>query len=1354
MNNITYTLRFPTVVTTRNFDWLDKIPGIEIDTDLTIRAYNESASVGTVPAPIGGVVTYNSSSDTGILFTSSDTTTPGFGTLVTYDQTRPGILYDGYSGQFPLEGFLYRDLKYRMVGPRLDASLQPDVEPGIVYGRNWTWTFPTAKQFTTLDINVPDSTSPLSIAQVPGWVYVFGSNDNGTTWSLAGDPQTGTRFTLYQNKTWKTFRVLIASAGTYSFLVGSFIFKGPTVATINTTSQNVTDFMCLESQLTIVNGTRPSDLPVSQSPVWSYTTERNITYKSETGNLIIDNSVFRIGGQTINEIPGEYICLYQDLSVPDENQIGLTALTGKNDTQLVTSQKTYLAKIPFFDLLPVCSLKHHDIDINIQISTFGDVVGYKGLGVLDPSSRSTIYSNNIDISTDSSPTYISPKTYFVNNGNLVSYDLTTFSIGAHNISGNLFSICSNIYAYDGNLLMNTQNPGSAVTVPGAKVGNDGLETIYIFGQGSNIFTSFAYDTLSFSNSFVKNQRLILPPGYVNAQVSYIDVLQAVVRTVNVPFTIRSQVTYSSESIAQIYNDTEYYANATVPFVTNLVWNADYNANCYYSIDHTYQYQLGTRVTSNTSTKTSTEPDFRWSVSSLSSIFPGIYSSAVNYQESIGYGTANLYYTGNFIESFKYISITDPYGVQPSDPNLRATFRYCRGTNGSWKTIQTSNLNNVTVYRGIQSKRERCANVLVGYQGVTYISPVPGSNIVVTYYRWDSNTTTSNITSSGQYIDPPSTYETPNGQIINLGGTTTCTIIGTDLIFCGPLPIYSVRVDDGNNLSHRPIQGLALPRTYSTGQTLIIDGNISYTVKSNVSEWVTDRLYVSNGIFYGLGTINGLSETYGTTNNIKTLMDQGLVVLSDSTPWQNRLNTDRVYYTGTTWSLPSNIWPQNLSITFFNETNNATTVSAPRETFNQTLINSGFGSLLGTTWTLKNAVYATCYDIRTMSILGLVDNIIPITYYQNPRVWLSVGGLPDYPFNSPIDTVIGATTTTCTDYNGRVYTASYDGYPYLMQVTGNSLSVYDYTGDLTPNRIILPNKELFFTTVTDGRYVYWITKTGTILRYDSFMEFGTDGSIELFAILSLNNIFSAVLTKQYIAMSTTSDSNLYFLDLMSKELKNIVIDRTSGILSWDDARYLTVFNSNGPSNSILQIDTITYTEPSEIQMNMLIEYALVSETERSLFVSSDNDHLFKQIQVEEFVIRAGIEEDQFEMKFRNLVSEFFFTLDGEPQDDFISIGITLNGYPLLDYDDTGTELALSKIQPYEHHTRIPDRAFWMYSFATKPERMNPSGFINMSRIRDQVISVKVNPSAIDRKFRIWATTYNVIKFRDGLCGLLY
>lgn len=1348
-NGTTYQVRIPLGPTTDNVTWLNVIPGLVVDKNLTLTSYNDSALVTLVSGPTLTTLTYNSASDSNIQFNSVDEF-QGLDRIVTANANSQELEFTGYSAVYPPVGFLSRDPKYLVSVSGLtrpDPALQPDVPAGQVYGPYLTWQFQRPKNFTQLTITLPVSSSPLSLAQVPGWVFVFGSN-NGSTWSLAGDPQRGSTIRLYGNS-WYRFRVLVASAGTSSFLASSFVFYGSASATFEVPSTDIANLFCLDTRAVTINGTRRSDVLLSESPVWSYTNERNITYKPDTGNLIMDGVSLRLGGQTINELSGEYICLDQDLSVPDENQIGLVALTGKNDIQLVTRPKTYIAKMPLFNMLPICALRHHDFEVQVDLADFRNLVTFKGLGIEDPTSQSVITST-LDVSTGSRPLFVSPNTLFTNGANVVSFNTASFSTLVQGVTGVLTNLCSNIYAYSGNQLRNISVPGTSVTIPGSVIGSDGLGVLYVFNQTSNIFTSFT-ETLGYSNSFPQNSRLVLPPGYATATVSYIDLNQARLRTVQVPLVLKSQLTNTTLSIIQFYTSSgDSLVRPTVQYVTDFKWDADYNANCYFSQSHTNQPQLGTLLTSNTSALPSSQTPFTWTTNGFT--FPGTYVTPAYKADSQGRGVANVYYTGQFVESFRYTSVTDPYGTVVSNRDLVGTYRYCKSTTGAWKTIRSSNLATYDVYRAVQSIESPCANVLVGYQGTRFIGT--GTQALVTYYRYDGSLIQVTVTPSDTYIDPPSTYTGPDGTVYTLGGTTTCTFTGSEIRFNGPLPIYSVQVNSVY-LPHQPIYGVTSPRVFNPGLTVTVDGS-PYTVKAGVSEWVTDRLYVSDGTFYGLGNINGQNETLTTTSNIRALMDQGLVILSDSTPWKSNLNKDRVYYTGAYWELPSNIWPTTMSISFYDTSNRATVVEARPEEFGARLVSSGFGTVsyaqsVTGTWTLQNAAFATCYDRRSRDFLGLGQNqVVPITYYTAPRVLLSVGGASNYPFFSPISNV---SIETCTDGQGRVYTGSQTD-DYLIQVTANTVAAFDYTGALTPNRQILAGHRSFFTSTTDGTTVYWVTRDGTILSYNSSLEFGTDGSIVVLASNVASGVFSVIATNKHVVLSTSSEERLYFVSKATGQVTPVPIDRSSGILSWDGARYLTVFDSTSPSRSVLQFDTLMYDPPMALPLSIMVEYAVLSDDERRLFSDSDHNHLFKQIQVEEFVVKAGLSEVQFEVRFKNLVTELFFTMDGTPRDDFVAVAMDLNGYPLLDYDDAGSELALQKIQPYEHHSRIPDRAFWMYSFAKYPERMNPSGFINMSRIIDQIVSVRVNPSMSDRTIRVWATSYNMLKFRDGLCGLLY
>jgi hypothetical protein len=86
-----------------------------------------------------------------------------------------------------------------------------------------------------------------------------------------------------------------------------------------------------------------------------------------------------------------------------------------------------------------------------------------------------------------------------------------------------------------------------------------------------------------------------------------------------------------------------------------------------------------------------------------------------------------------------------------------------------------------------------------------------------------------------------------------------------------------------------------------------------------------------------------------------------------------------------------------------------------------------------------------------------------------------------------------------------------------------------------------------------------------------------------------------------------------------------------------------------------------------------------------------------------------------------------------------------------------------IQPYQRHTTVPIGQFiYCYSFALKPEDLQPSGSLNASRIYNIVLQVTPNnnigvfPSENrgDMTCVVYALNHNVLRILDGFGGLLY
>lgn len=81
-----------------------------------------------------------------------------------------------------------------------------------------------------------------------------------------------------------------------------------------------------------------------------------------------------------------------------------------------------------------------------------------------------------------------------------------------------------------------------------------------------------------------------------------------------------------------------------------------------------------------------------------------------------------------------------------------------------------------------------------------------------------------------------------------------------------------------------------------------------------------------------------------------------------------------------------------------------------------------------------------------------------------------------------------------------------------------------------------------------------------------------------------------------------------------------------------------------------------------------------------------------------------------------------------------------------------------VQPYYHHSNIPrSPGVNVYSFAYQPEQHQPSSAVNMSRIDNAVLHVRLSWNgalATDCKIYVYAVNYNILRVMSGMAGLAY
>ena len=80
---------------------------------------------------------------------------------------------------------------------------------------------------------------------------------------------------------------------------------------------------------------------------------------------------------------------------------------------------------------------------------------------------------------------------------------------------------------------------------------------------------------------------------------------------------------------------------------------------------------------------------------------------------------------------------------------------------------------------------------------------------------------------------------------------------------------------------------------------------------------------------------------------------------------------------------------------------------------------------------------------------------------------------------------------------------------------------------------------------------------------------------------------------------------------------------------------------------------------------------------------------------------------------------------------------------------------NQYQPYVYHSGIPYPGIYCYSFALKPEELQPSGTCNFSRIDIAQVAVNLKtgmPAGLNQQ--MFAVNYNILRIQSGLGGLAF
>jgi hypothetical protein len=218
------------------------------------------------------------------------------------------------------------------------------------------------------------------------------------------------------------------------------------------------------------------------------------------------------------------------------------------------------------------------------------------------------------------------------------------------------------------------------------------------------------------------------------------------------------------------------------------------------------------------------------------------------------------------------------------------------------------------------------------------------------------------------------------------------------------------------------------------------------------------------------------------------------------------------------------------------------------------------------------------------------------------------------------------------------------------------------------------------------------------------------------------------------------------------------------IEFNDLRYLCNGADAGALSKINQAGLVA--------ASLYVDYIFLDTEERRRFAQVAHEYLIEQLQFtgEESVTSTS---NKINMSFNHPVKELIWVvqdpanvacngtqkpycyMDSRRENPVAVAKVQLNGH---DRFSEREGKYFNRVQPFQHHTASPGTGINVYSFALKPEDLQPSGSCNFSRIDTATLHLTLTraavPSGGSANVRIYAVNYNVLRIMSGMGGLAY
>jgi hypothetical protein len=172
----------------------------------------------------------------------------------------------------------------------------------------------------------------------------------------------------------------------------------------------------------------------------------------------------------------------------------------------------------------------------------------------------------------------------------------------------------------------------------------------------------------------------------------------------------------------------------------------------------------------------------------------------------------------------------------------------------------------------------------------------------------------------------------------------------------------------------------------------------------------------------------------------------------------------------------------------------------------------------------------------------------------------------------------------------------------------------------------------------------------------------------------------------------------------------------------------------------------------IDLRLWGDYIYLDTEERRRFVSNTHEYLIEQIQYSPSIsLLSGVNTHNIRLEFNHPLREIFWVIQRDVMTtthEWFNYGSTslyetgisrdilqdgtlqVDGYDRFDARDSGY---FRLVQPYQYHTSTDVKQFiYLYSFALRPEDMQPCGSLNASRIDNMNLLLNLRPDSNEPK----------------------